>query len=276
MAGASGGTFGWEWRRCLDLDQGGVFFVGASGGVTRSSGAFGGILWGVAIEVRDIMVRCRLFDRVEGDRLEALIGLAQRRRYRAGTVIFRQGEECPGLYVVGEGLVRVYKLAHTGKEHILHLASPGMTFAEVAVIGGFECPACAAAVEETTCAVLPSVDFRRALERDHGLCLQLLTGMAGWVRQFVSLMEDLVLRDAAGRIARHLLEAARGQEGDALELPGLKRHLASHLNLTSETLSRTLKRLSEAGLVDSVDARRMRVLDAEGLRDVADGLYPEL
>lgn len=191
--------------------------------------------------------------------------------YEKDEVIFRQGDPCPGVFVVGSGLVRIYRAAPSGKEHVLHLVSPGGTFAEVAAIGGFDCPANAQALGATTCAYLPTADFNRALRDDHGLAIQLLMSMAGWVKHMVGLVEDISLRDAAGRVARYLLETAddRGQ----VVLPSLKRHLASHLNLTSETLSRTLRRLSEAELI-TVDGESIQLHARPQLEEVAQGMGP--
>jgi CRP-like cAMP-binding protein len=98
--------------------------------------------------------------------------------------------------------------------------------------------------------------------------------MALWVRTLIGLLEDLVLRDATARVARKLLEAdPTGGRGEFV-LPFLKRDLASHLNLTSETLSRTLRRLAEAGLIELGDGQRMRIRDAAAMREVAAGLPP--
>jgi CRP/FNR family transcriptional regulator len=196
------------------------------------------------------------------------------RRFRKGERILRQGDECPGLYCVGSGLIRVFKVAPSGKEHVLHFADPGRTFAEVAALGGFAVPAHVEAVEDTVCALLPSDRLHRLLRSHHELCLQLLGGMSFWVRQLLGLLEDIVLRDAGGRVASHLLAADPSDGTEAFALPVLKKDLASHLNLTSETLSRTLRRLSESGLIEMVSGQRIRILDPAGLRDVAEGLLP--
>ena len=188
-------------------------------------------------------------------------------------MIFRQGEACPGVYIVASGMVRVFKIAPNGKEHVLHIVGPPNTFAEVAAIGGFDCPASAEAVADSSCLLVPLDPFRRALREDHPLCLQMLTGLTFWVRHFLTLMEDIVLRDAAGRLARYLMEATPEPDG-TVRLPTLKRHLASHLNLTSETFSRTLGRLIEAGLVIELENNRVQVTDPERLRAVADGFFP--
>jgi CRP/FNR family transcriptional regulator len=217
-----------------------------------------------------ILKSCGLFAGVGGASRQTLLDMAVVRRFGRAEAIFQAGDPCPGVFIVGAGLVRVFLASASGKEQILHLTPPGGTFAEVAAIGGFACPANASAVEASTCLLLPNDPFRRALQQDHQLCVQLLGSFAGWVRRFVALLEDVTLRDAAGRVARYLLASAPEEE-TAIRLPGLKRHLASHLNLANETLSRTLRRLSDAGLIVEDESGGLEIVNREGLRLMADG-----
>jgi CRP/FNR family transcriptional regulator len=223
----------------------------------------------------DILQACRLFSQVQISGFQRLVTIARLVRFDKGDPIFREGDEPPGVYVVGDGMVRIYKTGPGGKEHVLHMVGPGETFAEVAAVGGFACPASAQAIAPTICAMLPFDRFRKTLQQDHQLCLDMMSGLAIWVRHLVGLMEDLVLRDAAGRLARFLLAADSSGEG-VIELPTLKRHVANHLNLTSETFSRTMRRLQEAGLIAQPDGNRVELLDRPGLRMVAEGNTPRI
>jgi len=226
-----------------------------------------------AVLASEIVQRCRLFARLQPAARARLAELAELREPAAGSIIFRQGDPCPGVFIVGSGLVRVYKLAPSGKEQVLHLAGPGATFAEAAVIGGFSCPAFAEAVEASQIALIPSEAFRGFLASDHQGCIDLLAGLAGWLHHVVDLLEDLTLRDAAGRLARHLIQHAG--EGGRVELPSMRKHMASQLNLTPETLSRTLRRLDQDGCI-SAEREAIVVLDPQRLSAVAEGLYPNL
>jgi CRP/FNR family transcriptional regulator, dissimilatory nitrate respiration regulator len=225
--------------------------------------------------VGGILDQCRLFADVPLDSFGQLVSMARIRRFAKGKQIFGDGDPCPGVFVVGSGLVRVFKTAPNGKEHVLHLVGPGDTFAEVAAIGGFACPANAEAVDATVCALLPTDRLQKALRESHSLCLGMMTGMTFWVRHLVGLMEDIVLRDAAGRLARYLLDA-QTTPGALVELPTLRRHLASHLNLTSETFSRTVRRLTDAGLIEPAEENRYRLLEPDRLRMIAGGELPEI
>ncbi len=230
----------------------------------------------MALSLSQILKNSAFFGKLELGAFSEMLKIAHTVRHGRGEQIFGQGDTCEGIYVVGSGLVRVYKIAPSGKEHMLHLAGPGKTFAEVAVIGRFDCPANAEAIEDSVCALLPRDAFLRKIDEDHQLCKQLLGSMSEWVRHLVGLMEDLVLRDAAGRLARHLLLSQGAVEGTEFSFPMLKKDLASHLNLTSETVSRTLRRLAESGLIELLEHQRIRVVDAAGLEALVEGEGPKL
>jgi len=225
--------------------------------------------------LEDILGRCQLFAQVDPLRKQRLAGVSLLRRFPKGAHIFHDGDACPGVYVVESGAVRVFKTGPGGKEHVLHMVGPGQTFAEVAAVGGFPCPASAEAVAPTTTALIPYDAFRKAMAEDHQLCLEMMTGLCFWVRHLISLMEDIVLRDATGRVARFLLDAEPEADG-SVKLPGLKRHIASHLNLTSETFSRTLSRLIEAGLVVESENNLVQLRDRQLLQAASEGLFPQL
>jgi CRP/FNR family transcriptional regulator, dissimilatory nitrate respiration regulator len=92
--------------------------------------------------------------------------------------------------------------------------------------------------------------------------------MSNWVQNLVGLVGNVVLRDAAGRVAVYLLETSSESE-NTIELPGLKRHTASHLNLTSETFSRVITRFMRQGLISDARDNRFEILDREALRRIA-------
>ncbi len=228
----------------------------------------------MSLDIAGVLANCSFFSRVDGTSRKRLVRMALPREFRKGEVIFSEGDPAPGIFIVVEGLVRIYKLAATGKEHVLHLAGPGMTFAEVAVFGGSPCPATAEAVEDTACVLLPAEPLGGALQEDHWLCLQILSSMAMWVRSLVSLLEGIVLRDAVGRVAGYLLQV-QSQQGTNIALPGLKKHIASHLNLTSETLSRTLRQLRDDKLIAETQ-HGLVIEDVKGLQRIAEGFYPQI
>lgn len=229
----------------------------------------------VKITVDEILSRCQLFAQVDPVRRSRLAQVAVIRKFAKGTHVFHEGDPCPGVYVVGSGSVRVFKTGPGGKEHVLHMIGVGQTFAEVAAIGGFPCPASAEATAATTTVLIPYHAFRTAISDDHQLCLEMMTGLSHWVKHLIGLMEDIVLRDATGRVARFLLDSQAELDG-TIRLPGLKRHIASHLNLTSETFSRTLSRLIEAGLVVEHANGRVELCDRPRLQAASEGFFPLL
>ena len=70
----------------------------------------------------------------EGDRTR-LSGIAVTRSVPKGQLLFSDGEACAGLFLVTQGRVKLFKLSPDGREKVIHLVSPGETFAEAALFG---------------------------------------------------------------------------------------------------------------------------------------------
>ncbi|MDA3962629.1 MAG: Crp/Fnr family transcriptional regulator [Planctomycetota bacterium] len=224
--------------------------------------------------IRSAIAACPMFDGIDDEHLTNLATLSHGHSVPARHLVFRQGDACPGILIVRQGVIRVFKLAPNGKEHVLRLVHQPDAFAEVAVLGEFDCPACAETTEPTEYVVVPAAAFRAMLDQDHAFCRQLLGSVATWVHRMVGLLEDIVLRDASARIAKFLLEQSHHTTG-TVAMGGSHKDIALHLNLTPETLSRALRRLSGAKLIEQGNGG-LRVLDRESLGHAADGMHPRL
>ncbi len=202
---------------------------------------------------------CPLFAGLHPSRIDTLASAARVEDFESGETIFQQGDACPGVFIVERGLVRICCEGTSGQRHVLHLCGPGQSFAEVAVFANFTMPAVASCVEPTRCVRIPADFMQHLIDTDHEFCRQMLEGMAHWTRHFTELLGDIVLRDASDRVAIYLAALPRDDDG-LVELPGPKKDIANHLNLTSETFSRTLRRLSDRGQIELTQGRRIRVV----------------
>ena len=84
-------------------------------------------------------------------------------------------------------------------------------------------------------------------------------------------MENILSRNATGRVARYLLDALanNNQLADSrIELPASKGLIASRLNMTQEHFARTLRSLSVSSKIE-VTVATIDVINADGLRLMA-------
>jgi CRP/FNR family transcriptional regulator len=116
--------------------------------------------------------------------------------------------------------------------------------------------------------MIPAQEFRERLSLDHNLCLQLLKSMSLRMRQLLGHVEGIVLKEARNRVAHYLVQEHQKQ-GAEFSLPSFKKHLACHLNLTSETLSRVLRQLREEGFISETKKTQFSITHLDGLKEIA-------
>lgn len=217
---------------------------------------------------RQILKYSPFFSGLSDSDLDALMGISRIREHPRGELLFSDGEEATGFFVVLDGKVKVYKLSPDGKERILHIIQPGGTFAEAAIFGNGLYPAYAEPLQHSKLLFLPKEGFLGLLMDNGRIAINMIAGLSKFLRQFASQIEDLTFKDVPSRLARYLMVLSKGTK-KVVELPISKSQLASNLGTVSETLSRTLRKLSEDDLI-TVAGKTVEILDFERLEELAE------
>jgi CRP/FNR family transcriptional regulator len=208
------------------------------------------------------------FDGLSDDDRRRIVALARRRRYEAGAVLFLEGEECAGLFIVLEGVVKVYKTSEDGREQILRLMAPGDSFNEVPVFDGGPNPASAAAVEPTEALVLSRELVLRLLDEYPAFARAVVRTLASRLRHLVALVEDLSFRQVTARVARILLQSVAPREGVGAGAGRrariTQREIAQMAGTAREVVARALRVLEDAGAVE-VERGNVRIVDVRRL-----------
>ena len=214
-----------------------------------------------------IIKKCHLFYGVSEADLQLLLSILRVRKLQKGEFLFAEGAEADGFYIVSSGKVKVYKLSPDGRERILHVVQPGNSFAEAAIFDDGRYPAFATTLDTSTLLFFPKREFLSLLHHHSQLAINMIAGLSRFLRQFTVQIEDLTFRDVPARLARYLLGLG-SPLATAVSLPVSKTQLASNLGTTSETLSRTFRKLSDEEVI-AVKGKTIEIIDVERLSALA-------
>ncbi len=235
--------------------------VGSGTGMASDSG--GGT-------VTAVLSGTSLFSGLPAEQLSEVARIAVDRRFSKGELIFSEGDEGNGFYVVASGRVKIFKVSLEGKEHILHIFERGEPFGEVPVFTGRSFPASAEAIADSRLLFFPRPAFVDLISGNPSLALNMLAVLSGRLRQFTVQIEHLSLKEVPGRLAAYLLYLSEEQGEDRrVTLPVSKRQLASLLGTIPETLSRIFAKMAGQALI-SVDGPRIDLLNPVGLEELAE------
>ncbi len=179
------------------------------------------------------------------------------RCFAKGETILVEGEPSEGLYLVGEGQVRIYKLSPEGREQVLRYCGSGTSFNEVAVFDNGPNPANAIAATPCVLWIVPREILMELLEANPKLALAIIQNLGARLRHLVGLVEDLSLRHVNSRLAKLLLETSpAGQTPRSLT----QQEMAARVGTVREMIGRSLKQLETRGLIQ-IETGRIVIVD---------------
>jgi CRP/FNR family transcriptional regulator, dissimilatory nitrate respiration regulator len=216
--------------------------------------------------VRGLLAQLPLLSRSTPEQIDRLACVSARVDLGRGEVLFHAGDPSTALFAVVAGQVKLTRNNPDGAEKIIELVGPGQTFGEAVVFVERSYPVTAVGLQPTRLVRVPTDVVLDLVENDPTFARRMLAGMAVRLHGLVNDVAAVSLRSGSQRVVGFLLGLVDGEPapGTTVTLPAAKAVVASRLSLTPETLSRTLRDLSDAGLV-RVSGRTVVLLDPASL-----------
>jgi CRP/FNR family transcriptional regulator, dissimilatory nitrate respiration regulator len=219
---------------------------------------------------------CPLFAGLGLAELQKMRAIAIPKRFGRKAILFSDGEEAKGFYVVLSGKVKVFKVSPEGKEQILHVITAPDAFAEAALFLEGTYPAFAEALSDCQVLFFPKRAFIQLIEKNPQLSINMIVTLSQYLKRFAILIEELSLKEVSSRVAKYFLDLSvklskEGKSAQEVELDLSKTQLALKLGTISETLSRTLAKMKAKGIID-VKKNRILILNREALSELASGV----
>ncbi len=215
-----------------------------------------------------------LFSTLDRDAMHALTAQMAHKTFKKGEVIVREGDNPLGFTVIREGSAKAFRTTFDGREQILYIFPENDYFGARFLFTEEKVPYSVEALEETKVCILSKEQFSLLLLKHSGVALQIIEAMANRMSRLEMVLQSMGGRNAELRIASLLLEfkdTYGKKHGGYLEitLPLSREGLANYLGLARETLSRKMTQLEEDGIIESIGAKTIRILDITRLQDLS-------
>lgn len=186
-----------------------------------------------------------------------------------GRVFYRPEEPGEVLFILKEGRVQLYRISPEGKKLVIATLGPHTLFGEMALLGTQMHNTFAEAVEDCLICVMSRTDLERLILNKPQVALRLLEVSGKRLREAEERLENMAFKGIPARLASLLLRLSKEQGSE--EIIGLTHQdLAESVGTYRETATQVLNDLKNEGLLE-IGRKRIRILDREGLEEVAEG-----
>ena len=217
-----------------------------------------------------LLSRVPVFEVLRAEDLAHVADVAVPRSFRAGEVVFREGDDSDTCYVVRSGHARAVREHADGRQITLATFGPGDIFGELAMFDDERRSATVEAIDDLAVLGIPGIDMRALLARHPDIAVKLVIALGRRLRAANERLARQSFQTVQSRVAgvlAQLVDQARSEgagEGDVL-LTATQAELAQLAGSSRESASRFLAVLERAGVI-SQGRGRLTVHDPAALQ----------
>lgn len=196
-----------------------------------------------------------LFTSLTESQLDAFKDVVVMTPYKKREIIFMEGDDCKGLYIIKSGRVKIVRSSATGKEQIIKILNPGDILGFEVFYDSQAYTNTSAAMEDCELCYIGKDTFFNILEKEPLIAKKLIISMGRELNHAYERIGNLGLLNAKEKLA-HLLCTLAGEygvkatQGIKLNITLSRLEIAELLGITQETSIRLLKSFKEDGILD--------------------------
>lgn len=207
--------------------------------------------------------RAVLFDGLDAEDLTRLAGIARESSLSSGATLFDQGDESDGLYVIVEGIFRIFLTADDTREATINLLEDGEIIGEIALLDGLPRSAGAAALTDARLIFIPRGPFLKLLDESKKLAGQIILTLCERLRAANAQVDQAIFHDLRHRLIVLLRQLAiiHGHVEDdvaVVDLDLTQGTLAQMLGASREAVNKQLRALIKEGRIE-MDGAHIRI-----------------
>lgn len=190
--------------------------------------------------------------------------------YDKNSIIFNEGDQTKGLYIITKGKVKIITNEIDGKDRLIRLAADGDILGHRGFGGNWTYPISAITLEETTVTFLPLKTFNAVAKSNNEFLYQLMMFFAEELRSSEEKIKQLPVRERVAKAIYNNYEAfgVDKKEPEKLSFTLSRKDLASKAGTSYESTIRVITNLCKEGIIHT-KGKSINLIDIEALRKTA-------
>lgn len=209
--------------------------------------------------------RVPIFNHLPVEELAVIADKASMQIYEGGQFIHRAGDPSDRLFIVHRGRIKIYRLSDTGKEQLVRILNAGDFAGELALFSATDHDSYAQAMQSAEICTIKQADVHALLLKYPDISLHMLIELSRRLGASEKQTAAITTESINARLAQYLADQAEQENTSSFSLPMSRRHLASFLGTTPETISRRLGEFEDSGWIRQAGQRKIEILDLDAL-----------
>jgi CRP/FNR family transcriptional regulator len=200
-----------------------------------------------------------MFSKLCDEGIEKLKEISTIRKYNVKEILFYEGEEPLYMHILLSGTLRLYKTNYRGNQIFLHDFKPINLVAELANFENIPYPATA---EFSSSGEVMKIDYKKLEEnffKNPDISLNIIKSLASKLKIMSEVVTNEIVLTSDAKVAKFIYE------NEELFNQLKNTQIASLLNITPETLSRSLAKLKKDEIIKIDEKQNLTILEYEEL-----------